>query len=148
MFLYDLTQLILGGYNIIDVQHIVEPVQLETHISTITVRCALSFRPDQSRHFSKQRLPDGASGLSNQRQNKVPEYLHLTLKSQLYAETSFPPSEATGPQQIQTHILALAGSVCLPFASGRSTRATKYQSIIFNVKLHTIKRNKNCPPLY
>lgn len=50
MFLYNLTQLVLGGYNIIDVQHIVEPIQLETRISTVIVRNVLSLRQDQNRH--------------------------------------------------------------------------------------------------
>lgn len=63
MVLYDLTQLGLGGQDIFDIQHIVEPIQLETYVSTVIVSNAVSLRPDQSKHFSKQRLPDevGAS---------------------------------------------------------------------------------------
>lgn len=60
MVLYDLTQLVLGSQNVLDIQHIVEPIQLETHISTVIASNPLSIlRPDQNRHFSKQRLPEG-----------------------------------------------------------------------------------------
>lgn len=70
MVLYDLTQLALGGQYILDVQHIVEPIQLEMHISTVIVSNPLSLQPDQSRHFSKQRLPERVDGLLAQQ----PEY--------------------------------------------------------------------------
>lgn len=42
MVLYDLTQLILGGQNILDIQHVVEPIQLETHISMVIFSNPLS----------------------------------------------------------------------------------------------------------
>lgn len=45
MVLYNLTQLVLGGQNILDIQHIVEPIQLETHISTVIVSNPLFFGP-------------------------------------------------------------------------------------------------------
>lgn len=72
MFLYDLTQLVLCGNNILDVQHIVEPIQLETHVSTVIIINSLSLRPDQSSHFSKQRLPEGVGGLLTQQPNQNP----------------------------------------------------------------------------
>lgn len=68
MLLYDLTQLVLGGYDVVDVQHIVETIQLETRISTVTMinTLSISLSPGQRRRFSKQRLPEGINGLLTQ----------------------------------------------------------------------------------
>lgn len=90
MLLYDLTQLVFGGQSIIDVQHIVESIQLGTHVSTEIVRIPLSLRRDQRRHLSKQRLPAGADRPFTQPSEQNPRALTFDFEKSTVCRDQFP----------------------------------------------------------